>query len=62
MTLLEKTLQLLNKEDVDLFDAKAVTGLGYHWLVSLKRGSIKDPGVDKIQTLYEYLSGKKIKL
>lgn len=62
MTLLEKTVQLLNKEGVDLHEIHSQTNLHYAWLVRIKRGDFNDPGVNKIQELYEYLTGKTIKL
>lgn len=34
---------------------KAVPGVDYSWLSKLVQGRIKDPSVNKIQSLYDYL-------
>ena len=59
-SLLQKTIELM--QDQKTMEVRDATGLNYHWLVALKQGKIPDPGVQKIQLLYEYLTGKKIKL
>lgn len=35
------------------------TGLDYFWLSSVAQGRIEDPGVRKMQRLYDYLKGKE---
>ena len=54
------TIRLLRKDLRPLYQIANETKLSYHWLCKLKRGSIRGPGVDKIQPLYEFLSGKKL--
>lgn len=36
---------------------EAVPGIDYSWLSKLVQGRIKDPSVNKIQALYDYLFG-----
>lgn len=58
-SLLEETVKLIKPRE-DIATISCNTGLAYDWLVKLKRGSIKDPSVNKIQRLYEYLSGTRL--
>lgn len=61
----DTTLKLLKERSIQITLEKICndTGLNLSWLelFSGKTG-IKDPSVNKIQTLYEYLSGKPIEL
>jgi hypothetical protein len=57
-TLVEKTLELLNADGVEPLRVYAETGIGFHWLTQLRGGRIKNPSADRIQALYEHLSGK----
>jgi len=60
----EKTLTLLKERssNIKLLDIAIATGLSFYWLQSfLKNGHDSDPGVDKVETLYNYLSPKKLK-
>lgn len=38
------------------------TNISYFWLVKFKNGHIKDPSVNRIQILFEYLSNNKLKV
>lgn len=54
----ERTMALLRDrpENVSLRKISNDTGLGYEWLRKLLYEGIPDPGVNKIETLYHYLS------
>lgn len=43
-------------------DIERATGIPRGWLKSLARGSTKDPSCARIETLYEFLSGKPLNL
>mgnify|MGYP006913697297 FL=1 len=58
-SLFEETVKLIKPRE-DIASISCHTGLAYDWLIKLKRGNIKDPSVNKIQKLYEYLSGTKL--
>lgn len=58
--LLDKTKELLNSTGADLTDIAIETSVTYDWLVKLKGNRIKDPSVNKVQAVYEYLSGKPL--
>lgn len=60
----DKTLNLLNDYLVKV-KLKAVakdTGLELRWLAMFKNGDIKNPSVNRIETLYEYLTKSKLKV
>lgn len=59
-TLLETTLRLLRERQNTLPDIAMATTLPFYWLRKVAGGEIADPSVNRIQTLYEYLSGKKL--
>lgn len=63
MTFLEKTLYLLqNRPRSQTYnEISTMTNIGESWLRMFGRGEIQDPSVNKIQTLYEFLSGEKLK-
>lgn len=60
----DKTLELLIKssERIKLVSIANDTGLEVRWLNLFKKGEIREPSVNKIETLYEHLSGKKLKI
>jgi hypothetical protein len=55
-----KTLELLKADSRKLPDIFAATGLPFYWLRQFSMGTIKNPSVNRIQYLYECLSGKKL--
>lgn len=60
--LLEKTIELYNSRSRLLTNEKIAedTGLNYNWLITFT--SKEEPGVGRIEALYEYLSGKKLEV
>ena len=63
-TLCEHTLELLKTRSVLLTYKKIErdTKISEGWLRIFIRGKILNPGVRQIQTLYEYLSKKKLEV
>lgn len=59
-SLYEKAQALLKKDERSLFEISKATGLPFYWLKKIRDGAIADPSVNRIQELYEKLSGKKI--
>jgi len=55
VALLEKTLALLENCELPLTEISNMSGLGYEWLKKLKAEKIPDPGVNRIQTLHDFL-------
>lgn len=59
-SLYEKTLKLLEASEQSLQEIATGSGLPYHWLVGIKYERFKDPSVNRIQRLYEYLAGTNL--
>lgn len=59
-SLLKITRKLLNKRKRTFRSLSRETGLGYFWLIQVAAGNVGDPGVNRIQFLYEHLTGKKL--
>ena len=59
-TLLNKTLQLL--EGKNIAEVSSETKLPYHWLRKLQKGEFKDPSVNRIESLYIFLSKKDLNI
>ncbi len=57
MGLKEKTITLLNERRGDWpAIADSLDGISYHWLQKLAQGHIQDPGVTRIERLYQHLT------
>lgn len=59
-SLMEKTLALIKKDERSVLELYRDTGLPFYWLKKLAAGKFANPSVNRVQYLYEYLSGKKI--
>lgn len=57
-SLLERTKLLLLKDKGSWPTTAAETGLDREWMSKLAQGKIDDPGVNKIERLFNYLSQK----
>lgn len=54
-TMLNRTKTLLQQHKGHWRSICEKTDLDYDWLTKVAQGSIKDPGVNKIQRLHDYL-------
>lgn len=62
-TLLDYVVAELNKrQDKEFMVIWRDTGIPYYWLRKIARGEIKNPGIQRIQFLYEFFSGKKLEV
>jgi hypothetical protein len=59
-TLLARVRDLLAATQKTNLDIYRDTGLQPSWLDTVRRGTTRNPSVNRIQHLYEYLSGKKL--
>ena len=59
-TLYEQTLELLVASELTIQDIATQSGLPYDWLVSIRYDRVKNPSVNRVQILYEFLSGKPL--
>lgn len=61
-SLQEKTLDLLKQDDRTMRQISEETDLPYDWLVGFKHERFKESSANRVQRLYEYLSGTKLPL
>lgn len=61
-TLLTRTRDMLNACPEDYLTINKATGCSPWWLSNFKRGLLPDPSVNRVQKLYEYLSGQPLQL
>lgn len=62
-TLFQKARQLLiARQGISYLAVYVDTGLDPSWLSQFASGKLKDPGVNKVQKLYEYLTGKRLEV
>ena len=59
-SLVTVTLRLVNEEKRGLLAVSQKTGVPFWWLRKFAAGKIPNPSVNRIQHLYEKLTGKKI--
>ena len=59
-TLMQRTRALLQKRDCSMPKLARRLDMPVAWLVKFERDEIPAPGVNRVQFLYEQLSGKKL--
>lgn len=58
--LLEKTLQLLDETNLSMAEISINSEVGLRWLYDLKAGRFSDPGVNRIQRIYNHLTNNMV--
>lgn len=53
-------MQLLEASELSLREIAEKSGVPYDWLTAIKYDRIKNPSVNRIQALYEFLSGNSL--
>ncbi|AUR88752.1 DNA-binding domain protein [Vibrio phage 2.117.O._10N.261.45.E9] len=61
-TLLARTQELLLADKRSSYELATQCGLPYNWINDLAKGRVKNPNVNRVQYLYEQLSGKKLEV
>lgn len=59
-TLLVQTRRALQQSEQTYLEIYKATGLDPNWLGLLARDKTRNPSVNKVQQLYEHLTGKKL--
>lgn len=59
-SLLNKTRQLLNNDPRSLFEIAVETGVPFDWLRKFAGNRVSGANVNRVQFLYEKLTGKKL--
>ena len=60
--LMLKTHELLKIDDRSVADISIATGISFFWLQRFSAHMMKNPSVNRVEYLYEHLSGKKLNL
>ncbi len=61
-SLLTAVIKLLEKDKRTFMEIYKDTGIPFYWLQALSKGKFMNPSVNRVQYLYEQLSGKKLSL
>ena len=61
-TLYTRTLDLARQYEGSQIELAQRAGVPFHWLRSFLAGTIRDPSVNRTQALYEFLTGKSLKV
>ena len=56
------TWELLQKTEQSLLTVHKESGVPFYWLRKFNLGLMKDPSVNKVQALYEYLTNAQLTL
>jgi hypothetical protein len=61
-TLYERTRELLKTDPRGILDIHKASNVPFYWLRKFQGGEIKDPGVNRVQRLYEFLTDRPLPL
>lgn len=61
-SLMKAALKLVNNEPRGLLAVSQKTGIPFYWLRKFAAGQIPNPGVNRVQILFEKLAGKSLSL
>jgi len=61
-TLHEAVRTLLREDPRSVLEIHKESGLPFYWLRKMKAGAIPDPGVNRTQALYEFLTNTQLTL
>lgn len=62
LSLHTRTWELLKSSDKTILEVHKESGLPFYWLRKFSLGLMKDPSVNKVQALYEFLSNEHLTL
>jgi transcriptional regulator with XRE-family HTH domain len=58
--LMKRTRKLLAEHDKTYPEIAAETGISIYWLLKFGSGNVRNPSVNRVEHLYEYLSGERL--
>ena len=59
-TLMVETIKLIRADRRTLLELYVVTGVPFYWLKRFVAKEMKNPSVNRVQFLYEFLTSKKL--
>lgn len=60
--LMTKVQELLKNDERTLPEIFRATGIPFYWLKSFSSGKYANPSVNRVETLYRYLTGKDLEV
>ena len=60
VSLYDATRKLLRADKRTLVEIAQQSGVGFYWLRKISDGASKEPSVNQMQKLYEFLTGKHL--
>lgn len=57
---MQRTMMLLDESEKTLPAIAEETGISFYWLRHFKSGEYKDPSVNRVQRVYEFLTGEPL--
>ena len=61
-SLMTATINLMRRSEQSTTDISVATGIAVDWLNRFRGNRIDDPGVNRVEVLYCYLSGKQLRV
>jgi hypothetical protein len=58
--LMQRTATMLKADERSTFDIAKESKLPFYWLRKFRSGAMKNPSVNRVQKLYEHLTGRKL--
>lgn len=58
--LMRETLTLLKADERSLYRISTESCVPFYWLRKFRSGEMKNPSVNRVQSLYEHLTGKSL--
>lgn len=59
-SLMTRTRELLKTSEQGFLEIYSETGLPFYWLRKFSNGEFRNPSVNRVQFLYEHLTGKPL--
>lgn len=60
MSLANETIRLIEESELTTMDMFAGCGVSPYWIESFVKGKVANPGVNYVQAVYEFLSGREL--
>lgn len=60
--LMAHTRKLLSETPLSMKDISKATGVRVNWLWRFREGRVPDPGVNRVELIYTYITGKSLRL
>ena len=59
-SLMTKTKELMDAHSLTIVELHVASNISYYWLMKFSAGKFKNPSVNRVQYLYEFLTGTQL--